>query len=115
MIGIIVKTYFYDDVVLINFVIMGIALTVSATLHAPFTAVFLTCGIFNNYSLILPLLIFVFVSFIVSKKNISFYGIQYFFTKAKEIKNARVFYLYFLVCLVFFFNLQIETYEVIFV
>ncbi len=68
MIGIIVKTYFYDDVVLINFVIMGIALTVSATLHAPFTAVFLTCGIFNNYSLILPLLIFVFVSFIVSKK-----------------------------------------------
>ena len=68
LIGFIVQTYFFADAQLINFIILGVALTVAATLHAPFTALFLTLGIFNNYDLWLPLILLVFISYFISKK-----------------------------------------------
>lgn len=68
LIGFIVQKYFFADAQLINFVVLGVALTVAATLHAPFTALFLTFGIFNSYALLLPMAILIFVSFFISKK-----------------------------------------------
>lgn len=68
LIGFIVQKYFFADAQLINFVVLGVALTVAATLHAPFTALFLTFGIFNSYALWLPMAILIFVSFFISKK-----------------------------------------------
>lgn len=62
------QNYFNAAVPLLPFVILGVAFTTSATLHAPFTAIFLTLGIFNNYSLWLPIAVFAFVSFYFSKK-----------------------------------------------
>ncbi|MBW3519144.1 chloride channel protein [Flavobacterium sp. NKUCC04_CG] len=41
----------------LNFMILGIALVLSASLHAPFTAIFLVCGLFGDYTLFIPLLI----------------------------------------------------------
>jgi len=60
--------YFMLEALVLNFVILGVALTVAATLHAPFTAIFLTFGIFNSYVLWLPLVVLTFVSYLLSKK-----------------------------------------------
>ncbi len=68
LIGFIVQTYFFSDAQIINFVILGVGLTVAATLHAPFTALFLTFGMFNSYGLWIPLIILVFLSFFISKR-----------------------------------------------
>ena len=68
LIGFIVQTYFFADAQIINFVMLGVGLTVAATLHAPFTALFLTFGMFNSYELWLPLVILIFLSFFISKR-----------------------------------------------
>ena len=68
LVGIIAKTYFVPDVLLLNFIVMGVALAVGATLHAPFTAIFLTFGVFNSYTLWLPMIVLTFASYFLSKK-----------------------------------------------
>lgn len=68
IVGVLSKMYFMPDVLVLNFVILGVALTVGATLHAPFTAIFLTFGIFNSYVLWLPLVVLTFVSYLLSKR-----------------------------------------------
>ncbi|HUH25868.1 MAG TPA: chloride channel protein, partial [Flavobacterium sp.] len=68
IVGVLTKMYFMPDVLVLNFVILGVALTVGATLHAPFTAIFLTFGIFNSYVLWLPLVVLTFVSYLLSKR-----------------------------------------------
>lgn len=68
IVGMLTKMYFVPDVLVLNFVILGVALTVGATLHAPFTAIFLTFGIFNSYVLWLPLIALTFVSYFLSKR-----------------------------------------------
>lgn len=68
IVGIVTKTYFFSDAVILNFVVLGVALTVGATLHAPFTAIFLTFGIFNSYSLWLPLILLTFISYFLSRR-----------------------------------------------
>ncbi|UOK41181.1 MULTISPECIES: chloride channel protein [Flavobacterium] len=50
------NTYFDADVIPLNFMIIGMAAMLSASIHAPFTALFLICGLINNYTLFLPLL-----------------------------------------------------------
>lgn len=40
----------------LNFMLIGMAAVLSATIHAPFTAVFLVCGMASDYTLVLPLL-----------------------------------------------------------
>lgn len=68
IVGGVTKMYFMPEALVLNFVILGVALTVAATLHAPFTAIFLTFGIFNSYVLWLPLVVLTFVSYLLSKK-----------------------------------------------
>lgn len=52
----ILNTYFNAQVVPINFIILGMAAVLSASIHAPFTSLFLICGVTGNYSLFLPLI-----------------------------------------------------------
>lgn len=50
------NTYFNADVIPVNFMIIGMAAVLSASIHAPFTAVFLVCGLIGNYTLFLPII-----------------------------------------------------------
>lgn len=56
LVALILNTYFNANVIPINFMIIGMAAVLSASIHAPFTAIFLVCGLTNNYTLFLPIL-----------------------------------------------------------
>lgn len=58
----IVNHFFYADVIPINFMIIGMAAVLSASIHAPFTAIFLMCGATNNYILFFPILMVCLIS-----------------------------------------------------
>jgi len=46
------------NLVLVNFALAGMAAVLSASIHAPFTALFLVCGLIpNGFTLFLPLLV----------------------------------------------------------
>lgn len=51
------NTVFDAGVIPINFMVVGMAAMLSAGIHAPFTALFLICGLVGDYSLFIPLLI----------------------------------------------------------
>lgn len=53
----ILNSVFEANVIPVNFIIIGMAALLSASIHAPFTALFLVCGITNDYTLFLPILI----------------------------------------------------------
>ncbi|CAM4179547.1 chloride channel protein [Flavobacterium antarcticum] len=52
----ILNSYFDVQVITLNFMIIGMAAVLSASIHAPFTALFLVCGVTGNYGLFFPLL-----------------------------------------------------------
>jgi len=56
------------DLIEVNFVIVGMAALLSASIQAPLTAVFLTTSITGNYDLFLPLLITAFLSKMIARK-----------------------------------------------
>lgn len=51
-----VNTFFNAQVIPVNFMVIGMAAMLSASIHAPFTALFLICSISNNYTLFFPVL-----------------------------------------------------------
>lgn len=53
----ILNTYFDAGVIPLNFMVIGMAAMLSASIHAPFTALFLICGLINDYTLFLPVLV----------------------------------------------------------
>lgn len=67
LIGVFIKGYVDSDISLLNFIVIGVAVTVSAVLHAPMTALFLTCGLFDSYELFFPLLVLTFLSKTLAK------------------------------------------------
>lgn len=65
--------YFFNlDVIPLNFMLVGMAAVLSAGLHAPFTAVFLICGLVNDYTLFVPILVASLVSKITVKMIIPY-------------------------------------------
>ena len=60
--------YFNAGVIPVNFMIIGMAAVLSSSIHAPFTAIFVACGITGSYALIIPLLIACLISKFTSKK-----------------------------------------------
>lgn len=56
LIASILNTFLNAGVIPINFMIIGMAAVLSASIHAPFTAIFLVCGLTNDYTLFIPLL-----------------------------------------------------------
>jgi CIC family chloride channel protein len=53
----VLNTFFNIGVIPVNFMIIGMAAVLSASIHAPFTAIFLVCGLTNDYTLFIPLLV----------------------------------------------------------
>ena len=47
--------------------VAGMAAMLSASIHAPLTALFLVCGLVNDYTLFIPVLIVCFVAKITAK------------------------------------------------
>ena len=52
----VLNTFFDTQIIPINFMVIGMAAVLSASIHAPFTAIFLVCGLTNNYTLFFPIL-----------------------------------------------------------
>ncbi|WPO79002.1 chloride channel protein [Flavobacterium sp. KACC 22761] len=58
----VLNSFFHVNVLPINFMIIGMAAVLSASIHAPFTAIFLVCGLTNDYTLFLPILVVCLIS-----------------------------------------------------
>lgn len=63
-----VNTFFNANVIPLNFMIIGMAAMLSASIHAPFTALFLVCGVVNDYTLFFPILLVCLVSKYTAQK-----------------------------------------------
>jgi CIC family chloride channel protein len=62
LVALVLNTYFNANVIPINFMIIGMAAVLSASIHAPFTSIFLVCGLTNDYTLFLPILVVCLIS-----------------------------------------------------
>jgi len=58
----ILNTFFDVRVIPVNFMLIGMAAVLSASIHAPFTAIFLVCGLTNDYTLFFPILVVCLIS-----------------------------------------------------
>ena len=58
----VLNTFFHLNVIPVNFMIIGMAAVLSASIHAPFTAIFLVCGLINDYTLFLPIFVVCLIS-----------------------------------------------------
>ena len=66
LLALLLNKYLDANVIPINFMIIGMAAVLSSSIHAPFTAIFLVCGLTNDYTLFLPILV---VCLITKKKK----------------------------------------------
>jgi chloride channel protein, CIC family len=66
--ALVLNKYFNAHVIPINFMVVGMAAVLSASLHAPYTALFLVCGLTAGYILLIPILIASLVSKYIAKK-----------------------------------------------
>lgn len=57
LLAICLNTFFHANVIPLNFMILGMGAMLSASINAPFTAIFLTCGLINNYKLLIPIIV----------------------------------------------------------
>lgn len=72
--------YFGTHLIPINFVLVGAAATLSASLYAPFTSLILICNLSpNGYALFVPILIGCFVSYFFSKKLLPYNVYSHYF------------------------------------
>ena len=62
------NTLFNVNVIPINFMVIGMAAVLSASIQAPFTSIFLVCGLTNNYTLFLPILAVCLISKYTAKR-----------------------------------------------
>jgi CIC family chloride channel protein len=58
----VLNTFFDAGVIPVNFMVIGMAAMLSAAIHAPLTALFLVCGLVDDYTLFLPIFIVCFIS-----------------------------------------------------
>jgi len=58
----VLNAFFNAQVIPVNFAIIGMAAMLSASIHAPFTALFLVCALVNDYKLFFPILAICLVS-----------------------------------------------------
>ncbi len=56
LVALFANQYMGANVIVVNFIIIGMAAMLSASIHAPFTALFLSCGLINDYTLFVPIL-----------------------------------------------------------
>lgn len=63
----VLNTFFNAGVIPVNFMVIGMAAVLSASIHAPFTALFLVCGMTNDYTLFFPILMVCLIAKYTSK------------------------------------------------
>lgn len=63
----VLNTFFNVNVIPVNFMVIGMAAVLSASIHAPFTALFLVCGMINDYTLFFPILMVCLIARYTSK------------------------------------------------
>ncbi|QDP86099.1 chloride channel protein [Chryseobacterium sp. SNU WT5] len=69
MVAFIGNNYFGMNLIAVNFALLGAAVTLSASLYAPFTSVVLICNLLpDGYNLFIPILICCFISYQFAKK-----------------------------------------------
>ena len=73
----ILNTFFNADVIPLNFMIIGMAAVLSASIHAPFTAIFLVCGLTNDYTLFIPILAVSLDFKIYGQNDLPFYSLHF--------------------------------------
>lgn len=56
------NTYLSANIIPVNFMVIGMAAVLSASINAPFTSIFLVCGLTNNYILFIPIMAVCFIS-----------------------------------------------------
>ena len=54
--ALVLNSFLNANVIPINFMVIGMAAMLSASIHAPLTALFLVCGLVNDYTLFFPIL-----------------------------------------------------------
>ena len=79
----ILNQFFDAQVIPINFMVIGMGAVLSASLHAPYTALFLICGLMNNYSLFIPALIACVVAKMTAKLILPYTVYNYSTVQAK--------------------------------
>ncbi len=79
----VLNTFFNANVIPINFMIIGMAAVLSASIHAPFTALFLVCGMINDYTLFFPILAVALIAKYTSKLIFPFTIYNYSLVKNK--------------------------------
>jgi CIC family chloride channel protein len=62
LVAMVLNTFLNAGVIPVNFMVIGMAAVLSASIHAPFTAIFLVCGLTNDYTLFLPILVVCLIS-----------------------------------------------------
>ncbi len=80
----ILNTYFNANIIPVNFMIIGMAAVLSASIQAPFTALFLVCGMINNYTLFFPILMVCWIAKFTSKMIFPFTVYNYSTSIAKQ-------------------------------
>jgi CIC family chloride channel protein len=73
--------FFNANVIPVNFMVIGMAAVLSASLHAPFTAVFLACGLAGNYTLMIPVITACLISKLTAQCIIPYTVYNYSVTK----------------------------------
>jgi CIC family chloride channel protein len=67
LVAMVLNTFLNVGVIPVNFMVIGMAAVLSASIHAPFTAIFLVCGLTNDYTLFLPILVVCLISKYIAK------------------------------------------------
>ena len=85
LVAFLLNSFFHMDVIPVNFMVVGMAAVLSASLHAPFTAVFLVCGLVGEYTLIIPILTACVVSKVTATMVIPYTVYSYASAQAKTV------------------------------
>jgi CIC family chloride channel protein len=79
----ILNTVFHLQVIPINFMVIGMGAVLSASLHAPFTALFLVCGLANDFTLLVPALAACYTAKVTAKMILPYTVYNYVVVKVK--------------------------------
>ena len=67
LVAMVLNTFFNAAVIPVNFMVVGMAAMLSGSIHAPFTALFLVCGLTGDYTLFFPILMACLISKYVAR------------------------------------------------
>lgn len=87
LLAVVLNTFLETNVIPLNFMIIGMGAMLSASIHAPLTAIFITCGLIHDYSLLFPIIVTCMVAKYVSKTIYPF--TVYSFSKNKACHQQR--------------------------